>query len=121
MMAPLGRMALMNSASEFLVVLVTVPDMETARVLARSALEARLIACANLVPQIESHYWWQGQLESGAEVLLVMKTSKARLDTLEAHVLQHHPYDTPEILALPIESGTARYLEWLGSSVAAKD
>ncbi|MCP5517597.1 MAG: divalent-cation tolerance protein CutA [Verrucomicrobiales bacterium] len=106
----------MNDGSEFSVVLVTAPDLETARVLARGALAARLVACANLIPQIESHYWWQGRLESGGEVLIVMKTAKTRLDALEAHVLDHHPYDTPEIVALSLAAGTARYLDWLRAS-----
>lgn len=107
----------MKSASRFAVVLVTTPDLQTARALARAALAARLIACANLVPRIESHYWWQGKIERGAEVLLVMKTTRARLAALEKLVLAKHPYDTPEFLALPLKSGAARYLDWLAASV----
>jgi periplasmic divalent cation tolerance protein len=76
-----------------------------------------LIACANLVPRVESHYWWQGRLERGAEVLLVLKTTRARLAALEKLVLARHPYDTPEFLVLPLQAGTARYLAWLGASV----
>jgi len=64
----------MKATHRHLAVLVTTPDLKTARILAREALKARLIACANLVPRIESHYWWQGRLERGTEVLLVMKT-----------------------------------------------
>ena len=60
-------------------VLVTAPDLEVARRLAREALEARLIACANLMPQLESHYWWQGKLESSSEVVLVMKIGRAHV------------------------------------------
>lgn len=105
----------MNAAARFAIVLVTAPDLKTARRLARAALEARLAACVNLVPRIESHYWWQGKLERTTEVLLVMKTRKACLPALEALVLDHHPYDTPEVLALPLHSGTARYLAWLGA------
>lgn len=107
----------MKSASRFAVVLVTTPDLQTARALARAALAARLIACANLVPRIESHYWWQGKIERGAEALLVMKTTRARLAALEKLVLAKHPYDTPEFLALPLISGAARYLDWLAASV----
>ena len=62
----------MKSATAFALVLVTAPNLKTARQLARAALEARLIACANLVPKIESHYRWRGRIESGAEVLLVL-------------------------------------------------
>jgi periplasmic divalent cation tolerance protein len=107
----------MKTAARYSVVLVTAPDLKTARVLARAALEARLIACANLVPRVESHYWWQGRLERGAEVLLVLKTTRARLAALEKLVLARHPYDTPEFLVLPLQAGTARYLAWLGASV----
>lgn len=108
----------MKTAESFSVVLVTAPDLDTARKLARGALEARLVACANIVPQIESLYWWQGKLESSAEVLVIFKTTDTTLAALETHVLQHHPYDTPEIVALPLKSGTPRYLDWLIENVA---
>ena len=78
-------------------------------------MKARLIACANLVPKVESHYWWQGKLESGAEVLLVMKTRRAHLRKLEALVLAAHPYDTPEFLVLGLHSGSQKYLAWLAA------
>lgn len=106
----------MKSGNPFAVVFVTAPNIKTARALARKALAARLIACANLVPRIESHYWWQGRLERSHEVLLILKTTKACLAELETVLRQHHPYDTPEILALPIGSGTERYLQWLADS-----
>ncbi len=107
----------MKNAARFALVLVTAPNLKTARALARAALEARLIACANLVPRVESHYRWQGQIERGAEVLLILKTTRARLAALEKLILARHPYDTPEILALPLRAGTERYLAWLASSV----
>ena len=98
-------------------VLVTAPDLKVARHLAREALRARLVACANLIPKIESHYWWQGQVESGAEVLLLFKTTKARLAALEKFILAEHPYDTPEFVVLPLTSGARRYLDWISASV----
>lgn len=107
----------MQTASRYRLVLVTAPDLKTARTLARIALEARLIACANLVPRIESHYWWQGKLESSGEVLLMMKTTATLLPALERQILAAHPYDTPEIIALPVKAGNARYLDWLAASV----
>jgi len=106
----------MKTARQFAVVLVTVPDLKTARKLARLALEARLVACANLIPKIESHYWWQGKVESSSEVLMLFKTKTARLKQLENLILSQHPYDTPEILALPLSEGTPRYLAWLSQS-----
>jgi len=107
----------MKLTGRFAVVLVTVPDVKTARTLARAALEARLIACANLMPRIESHYWWLGRIEAGAEVLLVMKTTTARLAALEKLIVATHPYDTPEFVVLPISRGNKRYLDWVRASV----
>jgi periplasmic divalent cation tolerance protein len=99
------------------VVLVTAPDIKTARALGRAALEARLIACANLLPQLESHYWWQGKIETGKEVLLILKTTVARLPALQRLVVAKHPYDTPEFIVIPITSGNKRYLDWIAQSV----
>jgi periplasmic divalent cation tolerance protein len=106
----------MKSAPNFSIALVIAPDLKTARALAKAALSARLIACANLVPKIESHYWWQGKVESSAEVLLVLKTTKARLAALEKMILSKHPYDTPEFLVLPLRAGNRKYLDWLAAS-----
>ncbi len=103
----------MKSASQFTVVLVTAPDLKTGRTLARAALRARLIACANIVPKIESHFWWEGKVESGKEVLLLLKARKSSLPALEKLILTKHPYDTPEFLVLPILHGSRRYLDWL--------
>jgi periplasmic divalent cation tolerance protein len=111
----------MKSAAEFAIVLVTAPDLKTARSLVRAALSARLIACANLIPKIESHYWWQGKIESGAEVLLVLKTAKSKLAALERLVLARHPYDTPEFLVLPLNAGSDGYLSWLSRSTRPGD
>lgn len=105
-----------KSASKFNVVLVTAPDLKTARLLAKTALQAKLIACANLVPRVESHYWWRGKLESGMEVLLVLKTQRTKLAALEKCVLALHPYDTPEFLVLPLRAGNRRYLDWLNQA-----
>lgn len=107
----------MKRAATFRLVLVTAPDLKTARALARAALTAKLVACANLVPKVESHYWWQGKLEASAEVLIVFKTTRARLAALEQLVVAQHPYDTPEFIALPLAEGNAKYLAWLAGSV----
>ena len=108
----------MKSAKPFAVVLVTAPELKVARRLARGALRARLAACANLIPKLESHYWWQGRLESGAEVLMIFKTTKRHLVKLEKFILAEHPYDTPEFVVLPMTSGTPRYLDWISASVS---
>ena len=110
----------MKTAARFAIVLVTAPDLKTARRLAKAALTARLIACANLIPKIESHYRWRGKLETSAEVLLVLKTTRARLAKLERLILAAHPYDTPEFVVLRLDKGNAKYLQWLQDSCAAK-
>lgn len=112
---------MLKSASSFALVLVTAPDLKVARRLSRAALQARLIACANLVPRIESHYWWQGKLETGTEVLILMKTTTAKLAALEKLILSKHPYDTPEFLVVPLSQGTKKYLDWIRSSPFALD
>jgi periplasmic divalent cation tolerance protein len=106
----------MKPAAKFSIVLVTAPDLKSARTLAKAALQMRLIACANLVPKVESHYRWRGKLESGAEVLLVLKTKKSKLAELEKLVLATHPYDTPEFLVLPLSAGNQKYLAWLAAN-----
>jgi periplasmic divalent cation tolerance protein len=105
----------MQGAAQFALVLVSVPDLKTGRKLARLALKARLIACANIIPRLESHYWWQDKIESGAEVLLILKTRRSRLKSLEALVLDNHPYDTPEFVVVPLRGGSERYLQWVAS------
>jgi periplasmic divalent cation tolerance protein len=111
----------MKGGRAFAVVLVTAPDLRVGRRLARAALHARLAACVNLVPRLESHYWWRGRLERGREVLLVFKTRRSRLTALEKLILQEHPYDTPEFVVLPIAAGTQRYLDWISESLRGKE
>jgi len=106
----------MKSAARFAVVLITAPDMKTARKLAKAALKEKLVACASLVPKIESHYWWQGRVESGTEVLMIMKAPKSTLARLEKLILANHPYEMAEFLVLPLSAGSQKYLDWLGAS-----
>lgn len=98
------------------VVLVTAPNLRTARRLARAVLEARLAACANLIPKLESHYWWQGKIDRASELLILFKTTSRHLKRLEQLILEEHPYDTPEFISLSLDSGNERYLSWLKSS-----
>src|SRR5437868_5096520 len=99
-----------RSSGRFAVVLVTAPDLKTARRLAKVALKARLAACVNLIPGIESHYWWRGKIESGPEVLLLLKTVTSRLAALERLLVASHPYDTAEFVVLSVTRGNQRYL-----------
>ena len=103
---------------EALVVLCTCPDPLVAESLARGLVARRLAACVNILPGIRSIYVWQDSLQDDAEVLLVIKTMAERFDDLEAWLHQHHPYDVPEIVALPATRVAAGYLAWLQASVA---
>ena len=103
--------------TEALVVLCTVPTAELAAELARTLVEARLAACGNVVPGLRSIYRWQGEVEDEPEVLLILKTTRERLPELRDELLKRDPYQVPEVLALPVEAGSAAYLEWLAAQV----
>jgi periplasmic divalent cation tolerance protein len=100
-------------SEEVLLVLSTFPDVETARRISRQLVEERCAACANILPQVESIYWWEEKVESGDETLALFKTSADRYEALEATLRQLHPYEVPEIIALPLEAGLPAYLEWV--------
>jgi periplasmic divalent cation tolerance protein len=95
------------------VVLATVPDAEVGRRLARSLLEDRLIACANLVPGVVSLYRWEGEVRDDDEVLMVMKTRAGLVARLLARFPELHPYELPEVLVLPVEDGLPAYCRWV--------
>ena len=113
----MSHAARMSSAKSYSIVLVTAPDLKTARRLARAALTRRLIACANLIPKLESHYWWKGKIETASEVLMVLKTRSSKLAALKKLILADHPYDTAEFIVLPVSQGSKRYLDWITNSV----
>lgn len=96
---------------------VTAPNMEVARAIARTALEAKVAACANILPQIESHYWWQGKLEQSAEALIIFKTTAEKTIALQETVLANHPYQTPEFITFHIDHGAPAYMQWIAASV----
>ena len=108
----------MSVPDDFAVVMVTAPDMALARRLAKAGLEAKLTACANIVPAVESHYWWEGKLESSDEVLVIFKTRQTLLPKLERAIREIHPYDTPEFVALPLTAGSQKYLAWIEDNTA---
>ena len=107
------------SRSDYLVALTTVAGEEDAVRLARALLDRRLAACVNVLPGVRSLYRWKGAIEDDREHLLVIKTSAGRYPALAAAFEELHPYEVPELLALPVEAGAERYLSWLGSSVSA--
>jgi periplasmic divalent cation tolerance protein len=107
----------MPTDSQACIVLTTVAKPAEAEKLARTLVEERLVACATLLPAVESIYRWQGAIESSCETLLLLKTSVKRLAALETRLHELHSYQTPEFLVLPVESGSHAYLDWLLESV----
>lgn len=99
--------------TDALVVLVTAPSAERAAEIARALVEERLAACGNVVPGLRSIYRWEGKVQDDAEALLLLKTTRARFDALRDRVLALHPYEVPEVIALPVEAGSERYLAWI--------
>ncbi|MCX6910323.1 MAG: divalent-cation tolerance protein CutA [Verrucomicrobia bacterium] len=110
----------MSAANAYCVVFVTAGSRPEARRIARALLERRLVACANIVPGVESHYWWEGKMEHAREWLLVMKTCRSKFRAVERAVKQFHSYQVPEIIALPLVAGQADYLRWIDASVSAQ-
>lgn len=102
------------------VVLCTFPDADTARRVARQLVEEKLAACVNLLPGVESIYRWQGQVETAAEVLAVLKTAASQLTVLEKRLLELHPYEVPEFVALESSAVAPEYRAWLMQSMAAE-
>jgi periplasmic divalent cation tolerance protein len=106
-------------AAEVRVVLITAPSAEKAAEIARALVGERLAACGNIVPGLRSIYRWDGEVQDEPEALLVLKTTAARFPALRDRVLQLHPYEVPEVLALPVEAGSAAYLAWIAAEVTS--
>jgi len=99
-------------SQETRVVYISIPR-EDASNFARELVDMRLAACVNIIPKMESFYRWEGKTLADSEALLIVKTSLARMTELQAHVIEHHPYEIPELIAMPITDGLAEYLNWV--------
>lgn len=99
--------------SAYELILCTCPDKDTAKKLARLLVSKKLAACVNILPGITSIYSWEEQIESVQEHLLLIKSRKDQYQTIETTLFKHHPYEIPEIIALPIERGLPEYLDWI--------
>ncbi len=99
-------------AEAVVVVFATFPDEATAERIGRLLLDERLVACVNVLPPIHSLYRWQGAIESGREVLCIMKTARA-VDVVAARIKALHPYEVPEVVAVPVVGGLPAYLKWV--------
>ena len=108
-----------DAAGQILVVLCTCPDRTVAERLAGGLVEQNWAACVNILPEIRSIYRWQGELHNDGEVLMVIKSTRAAYPGLQHWLQKEHPYDVPEILALPLAAGSPDYLEWVVQETAA--
>jgi periplasmic divalent cation tolerance protein len=104
-----------------LLVLTNLPDRPAAEALAKSLIEARLAACVNILAPCRSVYRWQGAVETADEVPLLVKTTEARYAALEAAIRAQHPYELPEVIAVPIAHGLPDYLAWVAAETRALD
>ena len=102
------------------IVLTTAGSREEAVKIASALVERRLAACANIVGPIHSVYRWQGKVENADEHLLIIKTTAKLFDSVAGAIRELHSYELPECIQLPIESGSAEYLEWIAQSVAGR-
>ena len=109
----------METPTQALLVIANCPDEACANRIALAVVEAGLAACVNLLPRVQSVYRWQGAIESASEVPLLIKTTAGRYTELEAAIRALHPYDVPEIIALPIAQGLPAYLDWLAAETRA--
>ncbi|NVJ49792.1 MAG: divalent-cation tolerance protein CutA [Gammaproteobacteria bacterium] len=107
----------MKHLSDCYVLLTTAPSVAAAESIAKQVLDKQLAACVNLVPQVRSFYRWQGKIACDEEVQLVIKTTAALLDELEQLIRSVHPYEVPELIALPIAAMSDDYQNWLLKSV----
>lgn len=101
------------------IILCTCPDHQTAEKIARLLIERNLAACVNILPGLTSYYRWQGQIESAQELLLLIKSNSGRYSSVEAAILENHPYELPEIIAIPVDQGLPDYLHWIDSCLSA--
>ncbi len=106
--------------TQLIVTLCTCPDKDTAEKIARLLVEGALAACVNIVPNITSVYSWQGQIESADEYLLIIKAPASGYTAIEAAIRAQHPYELPEIIAVPVQYALPEYLNWINSCHASK-
>ena len=105
--------------SKYLLVQTTFPDIDTAQRVAKLIVQAKLAACVNIVPQVQSIYIWQGEECSASECIALIKTTEQAYLELESFIQRQHPYELPEIIATPITNGLEDYLSWLTTNTTS--
>jgi periplasmic divalent cation tolerance protein len=106
--------------NRYQIILCTCPDKDTAEKIARLLVTGKQAACVNILPGITSIYLWQEKIESAQEQLLLIKANKNSYQAIETMIKKHHPYELPEIIAVPIENGLPEYLPWIDSCHSSK-
>jgi periplasmic divalent cation tolerance protein len=96
-----------------LIVMTNLPNLSVAESIATTLVEAKLAACVNVLPAVQSIYRWQGKVERASEVTLFIKTTDRHYAALESAIRAAHPYDVPEVIALPVTAGFPAYLQWV--------
>ena len=109
------------SDSPYLMVYSTCPDEAVAEHIAEALVSQQLAACVNIIPKIRSIYRWQGNIERDWEVLLLIKTCKAQFQALKTRIIELHPYELPEIVAVSVETGHPDYLRWIDRSLESEE
>jgi periplasmic divalent cation tolerance protein len=104
--------------NKFILVLVTCANKKEALLIKECLLVKKIVACVNIVNNVDSFYWWQGLIDSGREVLLLIKSKQELLKPIIKIVKQNHSYKVPEIIAMPVIGGNSDYLQWISDSVA---
>ena len=104
-------------AKNYIFIMVTCASKTEARKISARLLAKRLVACANILPKVESRFWWKGKLDTASELLVTMKTVRSNFKKIEAEIKRIHSYDVPEIIALPIVAGSRDYLDWISKAV----
>lgn len=105
--------------TEYQIIFCTCPSSEVAKKIATQLVESNLAACVNILPELTSVYRWENKTETQTEILLMIKSTANLYHQLEKAIIEQHPYDTPEIIALPIKQGLTKYLKWIDASVQA--
>jgi len=111
----------MSAITDIRLLYVTTKDIDQARAIARALLDQRLIACANIIPQMESIYRWKGVVEYATEAILILKTRVDLVEKTTQAILALHSYETPCVLCLPVDAGAEGYLNWLRGELSSED
>ena len=110
-----------GAPEEYILVFTSLGSMEAARTFVRQLLDEHLVACGTILPRAESIYRWEGKVTASEESVVLLKTARAKWDALSARVRDLHPYDVPELLAVPVDAGFDKYLAWVSAETMAED